>query len=110
MALSLTEACMMHLWESAVWNKSTGTLKSRKGVSGKIGILVTTGHIQYADSCRHMHTVAAVPAEAQLCLESALLSDMDALLSIKAQRNRSPKPHTIVKRHWFVSVCVKGVI
>lgn len=27
-------------------------------------------------SCQHMHNVAAVPAEVQLCLDLALLSDM----------------------------------
>lgn len=33
---------------------------------------------EHVCSCQHMHDAAAVPAEVQLCLESALLSDTDA--------------------------------
>ena len=52
-------------------------------MNGKSGTLVTTGHPQYVRSCQHMHSVA-VPAEVQLCLDSALLSDTDAALGMKA--------------------------
>lgn len=38
-----------------------------------------------------MHSVAAVPAEVQLCLESALLSDMDEMLGMKEQRCRGSR-------------------
>ncbi len=53
-----------------------------RGVNGKSGTLVTTGGArEYVCSCQYMHSVAAAPAEVQLCLESALLSDTDKTLA-----------------------------
>ena len=58
-------------------------------MNGKSGSLVTTGGTQeYVGSCQHMHSVAAVPAEVQLCL--------DATLCMKA---RGHGAHCIVRRH-----------
>lgn len=55
-----------------------------------------------------MHTVAAVPAEVQLCLESAPLADTDTTLGTNTQHHRIYKAKCTEKTLACVCVCVAG--